>query len=66
MSTWIQPAPTKRFAVFYDGAWYGQGDTAEAAWWDAKRQTNASHCRYGAALYAKIRRAGTVRETVAA
>lgn len=64
MSEWKQPEPTKAFAIYFDGAWYGQGDTPEAAWANAKRQTNAGYCRYGATLYAKICRRGACKRVV--
>ena len=57
---WTQTAPTKAFAIYLDGAWYGEGDTAETAWFAARRQVNAEHCRYGHAMYAKLRREGKV------
>jgi hypothetical protein len=60
-SNWTQPAPTKRFAVYFEGYWYGQGDTHEAAWGDVKRQLSPQYDRYGAALYAKIRRFGNTK-----
>ena len=28
--TWRQPAPTKAFALWHNGKWYGEGDTAAA------------------------------------
>ncbi len=63
--SWKQPDPTKRYAVFYDGAWYGEGDTPEAAWAGVRRQLSPQHDRYGATLFAKIKRAGKVQETAA-
>jgi hypothetical protein len=34
--TWRQPAPTKAFALWHNGKWYSEGDTAAAAWSDAR------------------------------
>ncbi len=34
--TWRQPAPTKAFALWHNGKWYGEGDTAAAAWSDSR------------------------------
>ena len=34
--TWRQPAPTKAFALWHNGKWYGEGNTAAAAWSDAR------------------------------
>ena len=34
--TWRQPAATKAFALWLNGKWYGEGDTAAAAWSDAR------------------------------
>ena len=34
--TWRQPAPTRAFALWHNGKWYGEGDTAAAAWSDAR------------------------------
>lgn len=65
MSDWQQPAPTKRFAVYFDGAWYGEGDTVKEAWAAVHRQLSPQHDRYGAALYAKVRRSGRAQETEA-
>jgi hypothetical protein len=65
MSEWKQPAPTRRFAVWFEGAWYGQGETVTAAWFDARRQTNADHCRYGATLFRKLRERATVNDSMA-
>lgn len=53
-----QPEPTKAYAIYFEGAWYGEGDTAKMAWADVHRQLAPQHDRYGAALYAKIRRSG--------
>ena len=33
---WRQPAPTKAFALWHEGKWYGEGDSAAAAWSDAR------------------------------
>ena len=62
-SEWKQPAPTKAYAVWYDGAWYGQGDTVAAAWADVRRQCNADHDRFGARLYRDIRHGGQAKAT---
>lgn len=59
---WEQPKPTKRFAVFYRGGWYGEGDTIRDAWWAARIQTNAACDPYGARLYSNIRAEGEARE----
>lgn len=63
MSDWKQPSPTKPFAVWMDGAWYGEGDTPAAAWNSARRQTNADYCAYGATMYRKLKRFGQVKQT---
>jgi hypothetical protein len=28
-AAWVQPPPTKRFAAWYRGAWYAEGETPE-------------------------------------
>lgn len=66
MSDWKQPAPTKRFAIYYDGAWYGEGDTPELAWGAVRRQLSPQYDRYGAALYAKVRRFGAAQAVATA
>lgn len=63
MSDWKQPAPTKAFAIYLDDAWYGEGDTAKAAWADAQQQVSAGHSSYGNAMWGKIRRGGRVVES---
>lgn len=32
MTSWKQPEPTKAYAVYCQGAWYGRGDTPKEAW----------------------------------
>ena len=63
--TFKQPAPTKRFAVYFEGAWYGEGETVKEAWSAVHRQLSPQHDRYGATLYAKIRKSGRAQETEA-
>lgn len=58
-----QPAPTKRFVVYHEGAWYSQGDTSQAAWEDLLRLLNPKHDRYGVELYREIVRYGKMQKT---
>jgi len=61
MSDWKQPNPTKEYAIYLDGAWYGEGDTVQAAWNDARRQVQAGHSSYSNAMWNKLRHGAVAR-----
>ena len=62
-SKWKQPAPRKPFAIYFDGAWYGEGDTIAAAWGDVRCNLSPQHDRYGSCLFSKIKTSGKVVAT---
>ena len=60
----IKPEPTKAYAIYMDGEWYGEGDTASGAWNDVRRQVGAGYSREGNIMFAKIRRYGHARKVM--
>ena len=62
-----KPEPTKAYAVYMDGAWYGEGDTIADAWNDARRRSAAWYAAGGNnILFKKIKRYGGARKVVTA
>ena len=57
-----QPEPTKAFAIYMSGGWYGEGDTPRAAWDDAKRQIAPHAHSVNAGMWRKLRDYGSARK----
>jgi hypothetical protein len=55
---WRQPAPTKAFALWHNGKWYGEGDTA--AWSDARATIAPASSKF----WSELRDNGTARATL--
>jgi hypothetical protein len=59
--TWRQPAPTKAFALWHKGKWYGEGDTAAGAWSHARAIIAPASPKF----WSKLRDHGKARATLA-
>jgi hypothetical protein len=59
--TWRQAAPTKAFALWHHGKWYGEGDTAAAAWSDARATIAPASPKF----WRELRDNGKARATLA-
>ena len=59
--TWRQAAPTKAFALWHNGKWYGEGDTAAGAWSDARATIAPASLKF----WSELRDHGKARATLA-
>lgn len=43
---WTQPAPTKLYAAWYNGAWYAEGDTPDQVNHEIRKSAQAAPSRF--------------------
>lgn len=58
---WKQPEPTKAYAVYMNGNWYGEGDDSQAAWDNARRQIAPDAHPINREMWNKLRHFGKAR-----